>query len=373
MEYKGEDKFVELLNKLPNVAVQGYNKEREVIYWNKASEKIYGYTREESLGEKLEDLIVPDLMKEIMIEGVNSWYKGGEAPLAAEYTLKHKDGSDVHVYASHVILNEGSDNPEMFCIDVDLSEKVQKDLELKEKRKILAQQSKMAAMGDMLANIAHQWRQPLSIISTSATYVKLQKQMNISSDEEIISNMDVINNSAQYLSKTIDDFMNFFKPQKNDTKFLIADVIEKTLKLINSKFITEDIEIIQNIENYELYSVENELIQVLINILNNARDILLLKENKKRLIFINTYKIDNNIYIDIKDNAGGIDDNIIDRIFEPYFTTKHQLEGTGIGLYMSLEIVTKHLNGILSVENVEYKYNDILCKGAKFTIKVEVD
>jgi signal transduction histidine kinase len=229
----------------------------------------------------------------------------------------------------------------------------------------------MAAMGEMIGNIAHQWRQPLSAISATATGLKIQKELDCLSPDEIDSSLTAINNSVQYLSKTIDDFRGFLNPNNKDRKiFMISDSLDKALNLVSSQFAAKEIEIIKDIEEYELFSIENELVQVFINIFNNSKDILITKENQKRLIFIKTYKKNNSFYIEIKDNGGGIKDSIIERIFEPYFTTKHQSQGTGIGLYMSQEIVRNHLNGTLMVENATYMYKDIEYIGAKFTIKI---
>ncbi len=240
-----------------------------------------------------------------------------------------------------------------------------------EKERLLIQQSKMAAMGEMIGNIAHQWRQPLSAISASATGLKIKKELDCLSPTELDSSLTAINDSVQYLSRTIDDFRSFLNPNnKNRNNFMISDVIDKALNLVSSQFATKEIEIIKDIKEYELFSIENELVQVLINILNNSKDILIVKENQKRLIFIKTYKKDNSFNIEIKDNGGGIKESIIERIFEPYFTTKHQSQGTGIGLYMSQEIVKNHLNGTLIVENTRYTYENIDYIGAKFTIKL---
>ena len=241
----------------------------------------------------------------------------------------------------------------------------------RKQEQLLIQQSKMAAMGEMLGNIAHQWRQPLSAISTASTGAKLQKEMDCLSDQQLNSALDAINNSAQYLSKTIDDFRGFFNPNNYKlNEFNILDILTKALKLVDAQFTAKDIEIIKDIENYKLLTIENELIQVLINILNNAKDVLITKEKENRLIFINIYQKDNISYIEIKDNAGGIKEEIINRVFEPYFTTKHQSKGTGIGLYMSHEIVTKHLNGKISVCNENYIYKDVEYMGAKFTVEM---
>ena len=253
----------------------------------------------------------------------------------------------------------------------DITESKIYELEKQQRDELFYQQSKMAAMGEMLENIAHQWRQPLSVISTAATGAKLQIEMDCLSKDELLSSLTVINASTQYLSTTIDDFRNFFNPSNNKiNEFNISVTFSKTLNLLKAQFAAKDIEIIQNTEEYKISSIENELIQVLINILNNARDALLTIENQKKIIFINTYVKDGVLSLEIKDNAGGIPEDIIDRIFEPYFTTKHKSQGTGIGLYMSKEIVEKHLNGMLIVSNENYTYENIDYFGAKFVIEI---
>ena len=237
---------------------------------------------------------------------------------------------------------------------------------------LLLQQSKMAAMGEMLGNIAHQWRQPLSVISTCATGAKLQNEVGLLNNTNIDSYFDTINNTAQHLSQTIEDFRTFFNPKEDNLKvFQIKETIEKALNLVSAQFVAKDIKIIDNIDNSKLLSLENELIQALVNILNNSRDALLaIEKDKKRLIFIKTSKNKENILIEIYDNANGIPEDIINRIFEPYFTTKHQSQGTGIGLYMTQEIITKLLHGLIKVENINYVYENETYKGAKFTIEL---
>jgi len=244
--------------------------------------------------------------------------------------------------------------------------------ELDKKQTILHQQSKMAAMGEMIGNIAHQWRQPLSTITTASSGMVLQKEMGILTDEFFFEASKKINTSAQHLSKTIDDFRNFFSPNRLKSKFFLKNTFSTTLDLISAQFNAKEITIIKNIEDVELYSYENELIQALINIFNNSRDELLKKEDE-RYIFIDVYKNNKNeVNIILKDNAGGIKEEFLDKIFEPYFTTKHQSQGTGIGLYMTEEIITKHLNGTIVVRNKEFIYNDKKYIGAEFKIKLKL-
>ena len=270
------------------------------------------------------------------------------------------------------IFDKNGEVQNIIAFVVDVSEKEALKEDNKRKEILLHQQSKMAIMGEMIANIAHQWKQPLSTITTSATGSKLLKEMNCLSDKELISSLEIINTSAQYLAQTIDDFRNFFNPNSNNySQFMISTPINKTLNLLLPKYKTQNIEIIKDIEDVEIISLENEIIQVLINILNNARDELI-KYKQRRLIFIKTYKKENSLILEIKDNAKGINKDIIDKIFDPYFTTKKDSEGTGIGLYMSKDILTKLLDTQIDVQNETYTYDNIEYTGAKFIIKLKL-
>ena len=236
-----------------------------------------------------------------------------------------------------------------------------------EKHRISIQQSRMASMGEMLENIAHQWRQPLSTISVVASGIKLKKELNILNDEELDDALSHIKNATQYLSNTIEDFRNFFSKDKISSNINIRSTINKTIDLVSSTFAKEEITLVRNIQDINFASFENELIQVLMNILINAKDALENKQSQK-LIIIKVKQHKNNIIITIKDNAGGINEDIIDKIFEPYFTTKHQFNGTGIGLYMSKLISEKHLDGEIIVRNVSFEFNNTIYQGALFKI-----
>ena len=258
---------------------------------------------------------------------------------------------------------------ELRTINKNLEQKVKDEVqENLEKDKILQRQAKMAAMGEMIENIAHQWRQPLSVISTGASGIRLKKEINTLDDEYLFSTLDSITTSSLYLSDTIDDFRFFFKPNKEKRSFLLSNSIEKTLNILSFKFDNENIKIIKNIENVEIFGYETELIQVFINILNNANDALIDKNLEEKFVFIDISKVKNRIIIKVRDNAGGIDSTIVEKIFEPYFTTKHKSQGTGIGLYMCNQIISKHMNGLLDVSNVDYSYDGKDYTGAEFKI-----
>ena len=246
------------------------------------------------------------------------------------------------------------------------------------------QMTKMASMGDMIGNIAHQWRQPLSAISS--TVMALQMKIDFGSfdleseegreesTEYTLNRLAEIEGFVGSLNGTIDDFRNFFSPNKQKSKFKLQKSIDKTMSLLSSSFKTNNIELIEDIEDIEILTLENELVQALLNIIKNAKDILLtLPANTKRLLFINIYKKDDNVIIEIKDNAGGIPENIIDKVFDSYFTTKDSSEGTGIGLHMTKSIVTNNINGDISVTSSEYEYNGQNYTGAIFKIVLPIE
>ena len=247
-----------------------------------------------------------------------------------------------------------------------------KTKELLEKEAILNQQAKMAAMGEMIENIAHQWRQPLSVISTISSSLKIKKEMNILDDKEFYEALQSINRTSQHLSNTIDDFRNFFSPNKEMNKFYVSQLIKKSKDLIKSRFDKFNIKVIEHIDDIEILSYQNELFQVILNLFSNSIDVLSSNEIEDKIIHIKIYQDENNLCIEFLDNGGGIKDEFINRVFEPYFTTKHKSQGTGIGLYMSLQIVTKHLNGEISVKNDTFIENNIAYFGAKFTILLPI-
>ena len=241
--------------------------------------------------------------------------------------------------------------------------------ENRQKDALLAQQSKMATMGEMLQNIAHQWRQPLNTITTISSGIKLKKEYGVLDEGDINKSMDDIVNSSNYLSQTIDDFRDFFNPQKIVKNFFLISTLEKSFKLLEAQFSHKNIQIIKNIDDLSIVGLENELIQAIINILNNARDELLKQQLDNKLIFINVKKKKKDeILITIKDNAGGIKEENKRKVFDAYFTTKEGKKGTGIGLYMTKEIIENHMQGNIHIVNTQYEYKGESHKGALFTI-----
>ena len=243
--------------------------------------------------------------------------------------------------------------------------------------RLLEDQSKLASMGEMIGNIAHQWRQPLSIITTSATGLQLKSQIeNSIKKEDITEFSELIVKQANYLSNTIDNFRGFLKGERNIKSIQIKEILDYTFSLVEASIKNHNIQIIPNIDSLmEINGSINELSEVFINILNNAKDVL--KENvsdyKDRLIFVTAYKYKSNLVIEFKDSGGGVSSKIIKRVFEPYFTTKHQSIGTGLGLAMSDKIIRERYKGSLEVFNMEYKYNNKQYKGACFKVTLPIE
>jgi len=237
--------------------------------------------------------------------------------------------------------------------------------------KMVESQAKLASMGEMIANIAHQWRQPLSVISTGATGLKIQQEFGALTPEFVDEICDQIDRNAQYLSKTIDDFRDYIKGDTNNIKFNIKDEMDSLLKLMEPSIKKYDIDVTLNLkENFNLVSMPNELLQCFVNIFNNSKDVLKDINEDDRYIIIDIEKQMKNIVISFTDSGGGVDESIINRVFEPYFTTKHKSQGTGLGLHMTHSIVTKSLGGKVSVSNVTFQKDNKELKGAKFTIEL---
>ncbi len=344
------------------------NYDAKFVLVNKATSILYNSTPEEMIGKDDGDFIPDQKLAEFFKENVQAIMKSGKTEIVYEDSIDVKTDKVKNYMSIKKPFKNQLNEDFILVIANDVTELNKKNEELVEKEKLLFQQAKLASMGEMIGNIAHQWRQPLSSISVLASGIKLQKELDILKDEDFFYSMDNIINATQYLSETIDDFRSFYDPKNSKiTTFNIEGLIEKTLNLINSQLQNKKIEIIKKIDNFEITTLENELIQVLINILNNSRDALLEKTEEK-FIQIRIYKDSHSAYIEIIDNAGGIKSEVIDKVFEPYFTTKHQSLGSGIGLFMSEEIVKKHLKGKIFVENHPIEINKTKYMGAKFTI-----
>jgi signal transduction histidine kinase len=253
-------------------------------------------------------------------------------------------------------------------LNCNLEQKVQIETsKQKEQEQLLIQQTRLAAMGEMIGNIAHQWRQPLNALGLVLQNLKFSYDMGELDEKMMDKSINKADMLTKNMSKTIDDFRNFFKPNKSKEKFGINENVNKAIELVESTFEHHNIKLEKNFSSDELefHGFPNEFSQVILNILTNAKDAIIENKILNPLVIVETKIENDNICISIKDNANGIDENIINKIFEPYFTTKDEGKGTGIGLYMSKIIIENNMNGKIEVYNLE--------KGANFIIKLPIN
>ena len=282
-----------------------------------------------------------------------------------------KDGTDFFVeIKTNGITLDGQEY--LYAASRDITERKLTQNQLIRKDTIIEQQTKLVSMGEMIGNIAHQWRQPLSIITTNASSLKVKSEFGLTIEQEELKNVcDSIVTQAQYLSNTIDDFRNFIKEDKEYSNILISEILKKTISLISPSLKNNFINLILDIkDDLEIFGNKNELEQALINIINNSKDALLENQNdEQRYVFIYTKKLSQDeLQLEILDNAGGIAQNIINRVFEPYFTTKHQSVGTGIGLSMAYKIIKERHEQNIEVSNKDFIFENKEFRGASFII-----
>ena len=339
----------------------------KVRTFNKSAVDIFGYSKEEMIGSDSLLKIVPEIYKVAHKNGLMEFFKAGKfkhKSKVLELSALRKNGEEFPIRISFGA-NENEKDKIVVANIQDITDEVNKDA------KIL-QQSRYAAMGEMIGNIAHQWRQPLSSISAMSSGAKIRKQANVIDDNELMQVFDKITNQTKYLSETIDNFRDFFKGNENQTVFEISKVIGQSILLTEAINKHNNIKVIFNEQDKSLLckGSEGELSQVFMNLINNSKDILIENKIEERIIFITLVKDQDEILINYYDNANGINPEIIGKIFEPYFTTKHKSQGTGIGLFMSKEIIDKHFYGSIVASNKEFSINDNKYLGACFTIKI---
>jgi len=235
--------------------------------------------------------------------------------------------------------------------------------ELREKDQLLLLQSRQAAMGEMIGNIAHQWRQPLNTLGLTIQQLPLFYDLGELTREFLAQNVGSSMDLIQHMSQTIDDFRNYFRPDKEKVEFKVHDALLNSLALLEGSLQSPQIsiEIVLKADPV-IYGFRNEFAQVLLNILNNARDALTAKEIDAPRVTITIFTAGERSVVTIADNAGGIPEGIIGKIFDPYFTTKGPQQGTGVGLFMSKSIIEKNMGGRLKVRNID--------AGAEFRIEV---
>jgi signal transduction histidine kinase len=293
-------------------------------------------------------------------------------PEYAHYALMKKGGkehvfsvsvSEVYIENDKIYISSFSDITELEEYKKTLEERIKSEvIQNRNKDRMLHNQSKSVQMGEMLNMIAHQWRQPLNAISASAISVAMKLELGELESDDIREHLTYIQWRVQKMSQTINDFMNFFKPDQEMQQFSLKDVIQDIESLMKAQLQGRGIRIIYDEYNpIKIYSYKKELAHVLINIIANARDAYEGLHIDSKTITVTLEEDENRqLILRVRDRAGGIDPENLDKIFNPYFTTKDQGKGTGIGLYMSKRIVLEILHGTIEVDNTP--------EGAEFSI-----
>ncbi|MBU1216742.1 PAS domain S-box protein [bacterium] len=350
-----------------------------IIYASKAFQEISGYSSQELIGNSQSIVNHPDMPKKTFKELWETIRTG--VVWKGEIKNKKKDGTffwinttigpDINSKGEIVGYNAISEN----ITDTKAYAKLSKTLEIRvreemeknnEKTTQMIQQSRLAQMGEMISMIAHQWRQPLASISAISGTLSLDVMMKNYNEEFFQERLDSIGELSQHLSETINDFRGFFKNDKRKEKANLGAIVDSCMQVIGPSLANKSIHLQIDIDrNIVLNSFISELKQVMLNIFKNAEDALLESKTENPSIWVKGYGDNENIYISIEDNAGGVSENIVNEIFDPYFSTKKQKDGTGLGLYMSKIIVQDHIHGQLVFKN-----SDV---GASFTITIPID
>jgi len=367
-ELNAQKEYADMITQINTNAIIAVNSNFEILTFNKSAEKIFGYSASEMLNTQLiDDKIIPMKFLTRHNKGLSDFMRSGK--------LKHQN--------TVFELEAQKKDKTLFPIRISFGAKTEKDGKIvvaniqdisdeKEKDNLIIQQSRYAAMGEMIGNIAHQWRQPLSSISALATGSKIRYKNNLISDDELDETFVKIKEYTVHLSQTIDDFRDFFRNDKTEEIFNIQDVIKKSITLVEASYIENSIKLLFNQKEEELLinGSSSQLSQVFLNILNNAKDVLTENKIENKIVQIEIVKIDSFVVVNITDNAGGIPKEVAAKIYEPYFTTKYKSQGTGIGLFMSKRIVEQLFNGSLSNKNREFTVDDKTYFGASFSIKL---
>ncbi len=320
-------------------------KEDKLVDSNQSAVKIFAYINKKDMKGMTFDDFISRESKELAYKERNNFEDN------IELLAQRKDGSKFHALFRDSNLKDK--NIRVISV-IDITHIKQ-----------LESQTKQAQMGEMIENIAHQWRQPLSTISTISSGISLNIDLGNKPEYNTISeDMNRIVSTTKYLSNTIETFRNFLKEKKELKEVVLQDRLNLVISIVSDSLKSRHIKLKNNIdeEKFTFTTIVGELDQVLINIINNAKDAIKENDIKEPWVELNLEKKEKYFLLTIEDNAKGIPEKIIDKIFDPYFTTKHKSQGTGLGLHMSYKIVTESLRGKLYVENTK--------NGAKFFIEI---
>ena len=327
---------------------------KTILVYNKKSERLFGFTKEEMLGAKNSEKIIPLKYRELYNDTIKILFedeKINNAVINIEGTNKKNVPFPIRIYFE---IAKDKKFIVMSIVDV---------IKEKEQEMMMLYQNRSVQMGQTLSMIAHQWRQPLNIISVNVSDLIFKIMLNNFDKHYFKNKLEAISNLINFLSNTIDEFRSFYKKENKEQKVLLSDVVQECIDIILPSLKYEKIELNTDFNNKIKVPVyKSEIKQVIIDLIKNSKEVLIEEKIKKPEIYIKTYDKNNCSYIEIRDNGRGIDENIIDQIFDAYFSTKFKKDGTGLGLYIAKIIIEKHHNGKLSFKNGK--------KGAIFTIKI---
>lgn len=340
-----------------------WNLETNEVYFSPRWKEMLGYTDDE-LPNSLEtwnNLMHPDDLKKAY-QDVETSHKNPNIYYENIHRLRHKNGSMVWILTrGQTIFNSEGKPVRMVGFHTDITKQKELEQELLEQEEMMIAQSRHVAMGEMIGMIAHQWRQPITVIAMGANNMLADIALEDVNIENFKNESLQILQQTEYLSKTIDDFRTFFRPNKEKDEVKVADIFLEAKQIMGKSLENHNIElVVSDNSNETLLTYSRELLQVVLNLLKNAKEALDANKIHDGYIHVNITSMEDSIGIIVCDNGGGIEETLLERIFEPYFSTKDTKTGTGLGLYISKTIVEKHLHGIIRASNDE--------KGACFTL-----
>lgn len=337
------------------------------IYFSKIWKSMLGYKEGEIIDEfsSWQERVHPDDLEKTL-KDIGEHIDGKTKLYYNVHRMRHKDGHWIWILdRGKALRDENGKAIRMIGTHTDITVQKAMEEEIKNKDELILAQSRHVAMGEMIGMIAHQWRQPISVIAMGANNMLADIELEEVKEENFKKGALAIIHQTQYLSKTIDDFRNFFRPDKEKEKVILSNLMNETMTLFGKSLENNGIELIINIqEGISVETYSRELLQVLINLLKNAKEALVENTPTNRFIKIDITTKENDVIIRVCDNGGGIDPKIIQRIYEPYFSTKDDKNGTGLGLNMSKIIVEQHLHGSIIATNVE--------QGVCFKIRIPI-
>lgn len=331
--------------------------QHRIVDANLALHRIFGYEDRELIGKVESELLDKEEYQQVS-EEMDRLLDGSIGYYSRQKKYCKKNGEQIVLNLTISLIRDTHQNPKsIFIMAEDITQAITDKQRQAKHEQILIQQSKMAAMGEMIASIAHQWRQPLNalgLIIQDMQEAQLHGELNCEyMDNSVTRSMGLL----RHMSSTIDDFRNFFKPDKQKERFCLKQSVESAIELLGAQLgehsIATKIVCPDYLEDATVWGYQNEFKQVLLNLISNAKDALESAEAENPTIVIEISGSKENLQLSVKDNAGGVPPTILQRVFEPYFTTKEQGKGTGIGLYMSKLIIEENMGGSLNVHNVD--------------------